>query len=250
MSVKYDPPMYTTSPFPVQVNPQAFRVCCLTLNESDKIRLVGTPPELVPVIRQAITTGWGKIQRESNYCGAHEFKILGNPWYGQGPEAVASRRLITHVLKGMAQSGWNLIQATDVSKKQHDKDSLFFESAMVADIGQIEMFAMSFNRTDRIRLIDAPAYIIPIVKGAIQSQWKSGINHEITYHNSLEFKLNGNPFWADGHEAVYSRVMLGQILAALRSQGFKLYTSVDINMGSDGHDVESWVFRRVGAAWS
>ncbi|KAF9170130.1 hypothetical protein BGX21_002209 [Mortierella sp. AD011] len=237
------------SGYPVQFNQQV-RVCCISLNESDKIRLIGTPPELTLPIRQAIAGSWGPIQREGIYSGVPEFKLLGNPWYGQGVEAVNSRRLITAILRTMAQCGWNLIQAADVSKKERDKDSLFFETSVVPDVGQVDMFSMSFNRTDRIRLIDAPEFVTSIVKGAILMQWRQGINMEQKYHKSHEFKLNGNPFWADGFEAVTSRVMLSQILAALRAQGYKLYSSVDISSGNDGHDVESWVFRRIGPAWS
>lgn len=173
MSEKHhEPPTYSGVLTPS--NSQPLRVCCITLNESDKIRLIGTPPELTLPLRQAIASSWGAIQRESNYSGAHEFKLQGNPWYGQGLEAVSSRKLITGVLRTMAQYGWNLIQAADVSRKQHDKDTLFFESAMVPDVGQVDMFSMSFNRTDRIRLIEPPAHIIAVVKGAIQSQWTRG----------------------------------------------------------------------------
>lgn len=169
-------PSYSQFPSPSYL--ESPRVCCLTLNETDKIRLIGTGPEVVTAVRQGITSSWGPIQRERDYCGAHEFKLLGNPWHGQGADAVRSRRLITGVLRAMAQQGWNLIQAADVSKKQSDKDSMFFESVQLTnglvDIGQVDMFAVSFNMSDRIRLIDAPAHIPALVKQAIQSQWKLG----------------------------------------------------------------------------
>ncbi|KAG0093325.1 hypothetical protein BGZ92_006191 [Podila epicladia] len=239
------PPSYSTLMAPFL---QSSRVCCITLNEADKMRLIGTPPEITHAIRLAIRQGWGGIQREQNYAGAHEFKMLGNPWHGQSEEAVRSRKLITAVLRTMANYGWNLIQAADVSKKQSDKDSLFFELGPVQD-PQADLFSISFNRSDRIRVIDAP-HMVPYVKQAIQTQWKYGIQMEQMYGGSHEFKLSGNPFYSDWNEAVYARMLLSQILANLRSQGYKLYTSVDISIGTDGMDLESWVFRRVGPAWS
>ncbi|KAG0225204.1 hypothetical protein B0O80DRAFT_458851 [Mortierella sp. GBAus27b] len=249
---KGQPPAY--SKFSAASYLDAPAVCCITLNETDKIRLIGASPELVHHVRQGIATSWGTIQRERDYYGAHEFKLLGTPWYGQGTEAVSARRLITGVLRAMAQQGWNIIQSADVSKKQNDKDSLFFEKAHLPnglmDVGQVDMFSISFNRSDRIRLIDAPAHIPPLVKHAIQTQWKWGIQQEQLYATAFEFKLSGHPFFADGSEAVYSRMTLAQILANLRGQGYKLYTSVDISMGNEGMDVESWVFRRVGPAWA
>ncbi|KAF9359009.1 hypothetical protein BGX34_008586 [Mortierella sp. NVP85] len=245
------PPSY--SQLPAASYAQSPQVSCISLNESDKIRMIGVGPQVIQAVRQAIAMSWGTIQRERDYHGAHEFKLLGNPWHGQGHEAVRSRRLITGVLRAMAEQGWNLLQASDVSKKQHDKDSLFFESVPLvnglASIGQVDMFSLSFNRSDLIRLIDAPAYMAPVLKQAIQSQWRLGIQQEQIYETALEFKLRGNPFFADAHEAVYSRLLLAQILANFRAQGYKLYTSVDISMGQDGMDVESWVFRRVGPAW-
>ncbi|KAF9426269.1 hypothetical protein BGZ94_006750 [Podila epigama] len=239
------PPSYSTIAAPFL---QSSQVCCISLNESDKIRLIGTPPEITQPMRTAILTSWGTIQRERNYFGAHEFKMLGNPWFGQSEEAVKSRKLITAVLRVMANFGWNLIQAADVSKKQGDKDSLFFEPGPVQD-PQAEMFSISFNRWDRIRVIDAP-HAVPFVKQAIQTQWKFGIQREKIYAGAQEFKLAGTPFFADGAEAVYIRLLLSQVLANLKAQGYKLYTSVDISAGADGEDVESWVFRRVGPAWA
>ncbi len=199
----------------------------------------------------------------------------------------------------MAQQGWNLIQSADVSKKQGDKDSLFFESVAqahgVMDVGAVDMFGMSFNSTDKIRVVDAGTDVVTAVREAIQLQWKAGyvqqmdsprgrvtlivdkasgeceffaeqladrffsllncfslssIKREEFSQGAMEFKLSGYPFVADAAEAVYSRMMLSQILANLRALGYKLYASVDISMGHDGMDVESWVFRRVGPAWA
>lgn len=75
------------------------------------------------------------------------------------------------------------------------------------------------------------------------------IQQEQLYNTAYEFKLRGNPFFSDGSEAVLSRMLLSQILANFRAQGYKLYTSIDISIGNEGMDVESWVFRRVGPAW-
>lgn len=70
------PPSYSTLTAP---HMEAARVCVITLNENDKIRLIATPPELVQAVRQAIHTDWGKVQREQDYAGTHEFKLEGYP---------------------------------------------------------------------------------------------------------------------------------------------------------------------------
>ncbi|KAF9918142.1 hypothetical protein FBU30_000360 [Linnemannia zychae] len=232
------------------------RVCCITLNETDKIRLLGVPYNLIIPLRHAITSSWGVIQAEQTYYGAHEFKMLGNPWRNCGAEANPSRLLIVSVLRTMAVNGWNMIQAADVSKKEHGKDALFFETIDPALGGvrpdEVDMFAISFNSSDKLRIIgNVPASIIVAVQQAIQSQWPSGIQLEGKYLGAHEIKLRGNPWRPHGAETVHSRMLLSQALANIRAQGFKLYTSVDISHGGDEkRETETWVFRRVGRVWS
>ena len=77
------------------------------------------------------------------------------------------------------------------------------------------------------------------------------IQKEGDYAGSYEFKLKGLPFYATNEQAIQSRMLLCHVLGALRSQGFKLYSSVSCSIQKqNGMDLESWIFRRVGPAWS
>lgn len=162
------PPSYA-SLLPIQSS--SVRVCTIALTGTDKIRLIGTPGSITAPLRSSILYSWGTIQRESNYAGAHEFKLLGAPWNSHGPDSVRSRRLLTAILYTMARAGWNLIHATDVSQKDDDKDTLFFE--LKTPDPDVEMFTVSFNKSDRIRVLDAPSMML-LVKQAIAAQWKYG----------------------------------------------------------------------------
>jgi len=231
------PPSYG-SLTPVQTN--AVRICSISLTGRDKIRLIGTPTALSPLVRSSILSSWGTIRKESNYAGSHEFKLSGSPWRSQGPDAVRSRRLLNGILYTMAKAGWDLVQATDVSQRERDKDTLFFEyteslsdhggggssllsscSASMASTGglpalpgvgtsrsgslrvgsssgmgigsgsvrrdgygedglrEVELFAVSFNRSDRIRVISqqppqVASRMMELIKQAVASQWKYG----------------------------------------------------------------------------
>ncbi|KAG0259243.1 hypothetical protein BGZ95_004736 [Linnemannia exigua] len=249
------PPSYSKLPAPHYL--QSPRVCCITLNEGDKIRLIGVPTELVAHLRAGINRSWtGKISREQDYNGAHEFKMHGNPWVAYGIDHVPARRLILEVFRIMAKHGWNLVQSADVSKKHMDKDSLFFEtvdpnSVTGLDLQQVDMFCISFGSSDKLRVIEGSQEVVAVVRQAIQAQWKHGIQRDEVRETAQEFKLVGTPWYPSGDETVLSRMMLSQVLANLRALGYKLYTSVDISTGSgDNRDTDSWVFRRVGNAWS
>ncbi|XP_037035772.1 uncharacterized protein LOC119073969 isoform X2 [Bradysia coprophila] len=226
---------------------EGIQVCSISFNRTDRIRLIGLPVDVIESMKDAITRSWGQIQNQSDYYGAFEFKLSGNPWRGQGEDAVHSRRLLAAILTTMARFGWNLLQSADVSKKEFDKDTLFFEKGMPDP--DVSLFAMSFNMRDRIRIIDAPSFAV-CVQDAIQSQWRNGIQDKRDYYGSIEFKLSGNPWFPNGSDTVYGRMLLCQIIANIRAKSYKLYGSIDISMGHEGQDLESWVFRRVGSAWN
>ena len=143
----------------------------------------------------------------------------------------------------MATKGWNLIQSTDVSKREGDKDSLFFEKGMADP--DARLFVVSFNQSNRIRLIDAPD-LMPCIVDACTEYWTKGIEEETEVNpHCLELKLKGNPWYPVGEDAVRSKLVLCQVVANLRTLGFKLYGSVDLSYGTEGQDLETWVFRRI-----
>jgi hypothetical protein len=76
----------------------------------------------------------------------------------------SGRRLLVHVLHALAATGWVLHTSCDMTKKALDKDTLFFRACPPVQVcahrdGTDEkrfFFSISFNETDKIRLIDSP----------------------------------------------------------------------------------------------
>jgi len=164
----------------------------VALAGKDRVRLIGTPAYLTPELRTAIQLSWGTIQRESSYAGSHEFKLTGNPWGASpGPDLVRSQRLILGILEAMARMGWDLVLSTDISQRQRDQDTLYFEqNATIAndDLNggdgsnapsrpvNVEMFAVCFHKSDKIRVlamaVPQAQKVTALVKQAVISQWK------------------------------------------------------------------------------
>lgn len=92
----------------------------------------------------------------------HTQLALTEEGYGYGAEAVPARRLVVHVLHALAAVGWHLHATADLSKKSYDKDTLIFQQGQPR---QRYFFSMSFNESDKIRIIDAPS---PAVTQAFQ----------------------------------------------------------------------------------
>ena len=52
--------------------------CCLSLNETDKMRIINAQPGVVDMVRQAIQNTWSYgISKEANYYNSHEIKLNG-----------------------------------------------------------------------------------------------------------------------------------------------------------------------------
>lgn len=103
--------------------------------------------------------------------------------YGQGSEAVPSRRLVAHVLHALGNAGWHLAVAADLSKKGWDKDTLFFKPGPPR---QRYFFSVSFNESDKVRLIDSPN---PQVTGAFQAAVSVSRRWTISQLHSIESNL-------------------------------------------------------------
>ncbi|UJR08572.1 hypothetical protein I4U23_012831 [Adineta vaga] len=215
---------------------------CIMLSSSDKLRLLRFPSTIIDVLRQAIMNGWSKgIQRERTYENTYEFKLHGNPWWGQGNEAVPSRMLMTHILAALYNYGWYLLASADISKSKYDKDSLIFQLGVCPT--PTLFFSVSFNEYDKLRLICAPPELIPAVqqalgRGYIQREgWRDR-------GAAYQFKLRGTPWLSSSTEGIHCRMKLLALLDCFTAFGWKLYASVDISEGYKGQDTDSWFLRR------
>jgi hypothetical protein len=146
---------------------QAPSFACLLLSSSDKIRTVNFPENTLSHIEEAIKRVWAPGIQAQKYQapGNYEWKLTGRPCmspigfqlmvgYGSGAEAIPCRRLIIHILHALAAIGWHIHISADLTKKQWDKDSLFFKSGPPL---QRYFFSITFNESDKVRIIDSPS---------------------------------------------------------------------------------------------
>ncbi|KAF4673703.1 hypothetical protein FOL47_010184 [Perkinsus chesapeaki] len=104
----------------------------LSLNDTDDVRLISLPGEpldetVKDSLRAAIVEGWPRgIQKEGEYGGAFEWKLLGRPWDAHGTETVDSRLLVGKMLKKMWALGFELMPKIDCSGKLADMSLMVF----------------------------------------------------------------------------------------------------------------------------
>ncbi|KAJ3181344.1 hypothetical protein HDU85_003658 [Gaertneriomyces sp. JEL0708] len=222
--------------------------CCISLHEGDKLRILNFPAALVDPFRYVLQTAWHRgIQSEKDYGGSYQFKMKGYPWYGAGEDSVGARRLVSGIMQYMYRSGWELYVRTDVSRKHWDKDTFIFRHTARTDPAAL-FCSMAFNRTDRIRLIDAPEDMVSAVRACLAQSWTKGVSTEQIYHGAHEFKLNGTPWYASGKDTVSTRALVMRLLETLDRMNWDVYASVDVMStgNNDGElgDVDSFILKR------
>lgn len=111
-------------------------------------------------------------------------------------DAVNAKLLIVGVVYEMALNGWKLIVGCDISKNRTDVDALFFERGNSDPSASV--FAISFNMSDRVRIIGAGPQLIGQFRQIVASGWRYGIQNERDYYGSMEIKLHGNPWECNG----------------------------------------------------
>ena len=91
--------------------PLSTSVICLSLNASDRIRIISEESTILHVVKEAIKKFWPQgIQNEQWLGQSYEFKLKGNVW---DYEQCISVMLINCILTFMYDIGWVFVSAID-----------------------------------------------------------------------------------------------------------------------------------------
>ncbi|KZP33691.1 hypothetical protein FIBSPDRAFT_943468 [Athelia psychrophila] len=102
--------------------------------------------------------------------------------------------------------------------------------------------AVTMNEDDLLRFLQFSKEEIEQIRTAILTSWANGIQNERDYHGSWEFKLRGNPWIAQGSQAVGSRMLMRGVFKHLYHMGWSLVSSSDISKKTG--DKDTLLFRR------
>jgi hypothetical protein len=215
----------------------------MSLHGVDRIRFLQFPQEVIFNLHSVVQNSWHLgIQAVQKYSRSHEFKLNGSPWRGQGSDAIPARIVMRSILAYLFSVGWILQASTDVSKKEYDKDTLIFRKQETPP-PESEWIAISFNQTNRLRLIGANAQLISAFRTMLKgTRLLQGESWKDKSSNAWEFKIQGAPWVASGEERMVVRLLLLKMMETLERYGWSLYASVDQNEGHTGQSrkTDSW----------
>ncbi|XP_078342440.1 uncharacterized protein LOC144628243 [Oculina patagonica] len=122
-----------------QSQPRQSPFFCISLNETDELRLINAPEDVTELCQEVIQSQYVLgVRRTQLYGTSLEFKLNGNPWSCgiDGHDGIHGRNLICHLISALASRHWRPVISIDVAAKyiHQDKgedypidvDSIFF----------------------------------------------------------------------------------------------------------------------------
>ena len=203
------------------------------------ILLIDVPSNIEKEVVENITNvckveNYDLIENVDDAFITSKLSLKGYSWYATEEHAVAIRKMVLKVIKVARSHKYELVTNLNV---KGTTDSLLFQHKRslssrlpipraLLDYPE-DMFIMSLNRNDRLRLIEAPRYIETKTKEVISQNW--GVQDVGEYAGSFEVKMYGRPWWADGEDTVRARNLIAVLIAKFKSLGWEVGASVDMS---------------------
>ncbi|KAK4034345.1 hypothetical protein C8A01DRAFT_18826 [Parachaetomium inaequale] len=209
-------------------------LACITLNHGDRIRFINLPEPDVAALRGVVQSTWPKgIQKIAPYGQAQELKLGGWPWRRTLAGFDDSRRLLIRLLETLHDRGWVLHGAIDLSKKEHDTDTLVFRHQSPPPPSS-DWLVVSVDDYDKLRIVSSPP---PDLAAAVIGCFGPAVKRHQMDNSHLEIKFHGYPFCPSGTDEVNAGVMLLALLGTLEAFGFTLYANFVHTWGERPTDV-------------
>ncbi|KAI9183490.1 hypothetical protein H9P43_004408 [Blastocladiella emersonii ATCC 22665] len=237
------PPVYTASSGAVVVSLHGFDKLCISgVQDADERA----------ALKWCLRTHWPRgfyayshrNTKFSNHCDMYllECRLKGEPWRSTGETGVAARALLAALFRTFLTLGWRVALTTDVSKRERSKDSyVLLRAAPITFSDDSDVFTVSFKGRASLRIQGAPDKAICVVRDTIAKYWPYRTRGPFAYYGAREFILANDPWWPSSTgKAVKAQFVVGQLTAALHSNDYMVYTSVDISASESG-ETDTWI---------
>ena len=214
-----------------KMQPQAPRktsgLLTVGISSYDSLHLIGCSQGTNIVVR-AVQQGYaGGVQKDQVVQGVcRDMKLNGNPWgNGTCSELMAGRNLLLRIFEAMDREGKSFLTTCNF---KGTSDNLYFTDNPHCD-RQGRFAMLSLNSTDCLRVLNLGTEEVGMIRSIIRSYWPRGVQAEGAKAGYYEFKLKGTPWWADGTDAVASRLLMSHLFEAMKAVGWEVHASLDVS---------------------
>ena len=219
--------------FDPTIVPGGVEFCTISLNRDDRMRLIQVKADVINRIRQVIESVWAPatIQKEKEWYGSWEFKLLGIPWHSSSYHSIKARYLVLKVMETMREMGWHVIAAINMSRRGGSKSVLFFQKAQPR-IDSICCLALADK--DKFRLINMKPDMEELFKRTVLSRWGEGYESEkekkLTFGKVWQMKLFCEP-WHGGirNDTMHAKSIICHVIEEFHKKGWRLYVCGDVS---------------------
>ena len=197
------------------------------ISSYDALHLIGCS-QGTNIVVKAVQQGYaGGVQSEGIFSGVcREMKLNGYPWgNGHYADLMAGRNLLLRIFEAMDREGKSILTTCNF---KGTSDNLYFTDNPHCD-RQGRFAMLSLNSTDCLRVLNLGTEEVGMIRSIIKSYWPRGVQAEGAKAGYYEFKLKGTPWWADGTDAVASRLLMSHLFEAMKAVGWEVHASLDVS---------------------
>lgn len=201
-----------------------------SLNESDKIRIIGANEHTLTTVENALNDNWdGGFEEKLNFGSTAQYQLPGSPWAFKLSSVAKSRILICKLLENLSKAGWRVTTCMSLSQRIADKGVFIMRSCVTYNIVHC---SISLNHNNRLQLINVTDDDRRSIETIVKQFGVRKIYEDSSGLSTSGYKLKGDPWIGNQNgrknEHLMARCMMCHILKAMVDGSWKLIASTDM----------------------
>jgi len=198
-----------------------------TLADKNKVQVVNAPKHVINQLHTIFSNHWSKgVQRVMKNKYGTIFTLKGEPWSDNKSASIQASSLVHKLIYTIGLLGWDV---STIARVKNFRDTIFFRQKRMKKFDDLVgcFLSISFFGKNRLRLIHCsdPTIADDIEKFIVDS-WDPGMEAVRKIHGTLEFRLNGKPFWSDSTDGIDSKLLMCALLAMLQKKGWRMHNFI------------------------
>ena len=211
-----------------------FATTCISIQHVNDITAVHLDDAGLAAIQEAVQETWKQgIAPVDPECGAVAwFKLGGQPFVKADEEtSIQLRQMVGKILEKLDAVGWKVTQTAQIGRK-FEQSTIFLRKS-APEIAILPYIGVGLSSNDSLVFVNLPANLEQPLREAIQFAWRLG-HQEWAYKDGvLKVKLRGTPWKSSDEQAIQSKIVIQDIIAALRRHQWAFVCNVNTKSTTD-----------------
>lgn len=208
-------------------NSDSRKMFSATLADKNKIHVVNAPKQVIAQLKKVFSNNWNKgIAKVTKNKFGYIFTLNGEPWSDDKTISLQASSLVHRLVNSIGLLGWDV---TTIARVKNYRDTIFFRQKRMKKFDDLVgcFLSMSFYGKNKLRLIHcSDPSLADEITNFINESWEPGLEGQRRYHGTIEYRLNGKPFWADSTDGIDSKLLICALLTRLQRRGWRIHNFI------------------------